>query len=126
MAAAGRRHPPLRMSIEGWFGAMLHNDVIRFVLAALVTWRLTHLFVAEDGPADIVVRLRRLMGDSVAGRAMDCFYCLSVWIAAPLTLVVTRSWDALLVWPALSAAACLFERIGGSDTSPVQHEHLEL
>ena len=94
---------------------MLDNDVTRFALAALVTWRLTHLLVAEDGPADAIVRLRRLLGDSVAGRAMDCFYCLSVWVAAPMTAVVTHSLDALLVWPALSAAACLLERLGTTD-----------
>jgi len=97
---------------------MLDNDVVRFVLTALVTWRLTHLFVAEDGPADVIVRLRRLLGDSVAGRAMDCFYCLSVWIALPLTFVVTRTIDALLVWPALSGAASLLERIGSSNEPP--------
>jgi hypothetical protein len=101
---------------------MLNNDVVRFVLTALVTWRLTHLFVAEDGPADLIIRLRRLLGDSIAGQAMDCFYCLSVWIALPLTAVVTRNVGALLVWPALSAAACLFERIGNSDEHSAQLE----
>ena len=91
---------------------MLDNELVRFLLAALVTWRLTHLFVAEDGPADVIVRLRRMLGDSVAGRAMDCFYCLSVWIALPLTFVVTHKVEVLLVWPALSGAACLLERVG--------------
>jgi hypothetical protein len=94
---------------------MLHNDLVRFALAALVTWRVTHLFVAEDGPADIVVRLRRRLGDSVPGRAMDCFYCLSVWIALPLTFEVTHRWgDGVLVWGALSGLACLLERLGTS------------
>jgi hypothetical protein len=58
----------------------------RFVLAALATWRVTHLLVEEDGPADIVVRLRRRAGASLAGNLMDCFYCMSVWVAAPFSV----------------------------------------
>ena len=30
----------------------------RLVLAVLATWRLTHLLAREDGPADLLVRLR--------------------------------------------------------------------
>lgn len=84
---------------------------IRFFLAALATWRLTHLLTQEDGPADLIVRLRSSLGHGVAGRLMDCFYCLSIWIAAPLALFVTTSFfDGTLVWLALSGAACLLER----------------
>ena len=61
---------------------------LRFVCAMLATWRLTHLLSAEDGPGDIVVHLRARLGDTMAGRAMDCVYCLSIWIAAPLALFV--------------------------------------
>ena len=34
----------------------------RLVLAVLATWRLTHLLAREDGPADLVVRLRARLG----------------------------------------------------------------
>jgi hypothetical protein len=84
-----------------------------FVLAVLATWRVTHLLAAEDGPGDIVVRFRALLGQSFAGRLMDCFYCLSIWIAAPAALFVTRRWlDWIMVWLAVSGAACLLERLG--------------
>ncbi len=84
----------------------------RFVLAVLATWRVTHLLAAEDGPGDIVVRFRALLGQSFAGRLMDCFYCLSIWIAAPAALFVTRHWlDWIMVWLAISGAACLLERV---------------
>ena len=68
---------------------MLHELSIemRFVLCSLATWRLTHLFVAEDGPWDIIVRLRAKLGESMAGRMMDCFHCLSAWIAIPFAFV---------------------------------------
>ncbi len=86
---------------------------LRFVLAVLATWRITHLLAREDGPADLIVRLRARLGDGFAGELMDCFYCLSLWVAAPFALVVSRDpLLLLLTWPALSGAACLLERIG--------------
>jgi hypothetical protein len=85
----------------------------RFALAALATWRVTHLLASEDGPGDLVVRLRAQLGASRAGGLMDCFQCLSIWVAAPLTPVVSReSREALPTWLALSGAACLLERLG--------------
>src|SRR5918994_6454451 len=85
----------------------------RFALAALATWRVTHLLAREDGPGDAVVRLRARLGAGRAGGLMDCFQCLSVWVAAPMSLVVAReSRDALPTWLALSGAACLLERLG--------------
>ncbi len=86
---------------------------LRFILAILATWRVTHLLASEDGPADLIVRFRALLGQSLAGKLMDCFYCLSLWIAAPIALFVTRKWvDWLLVWLAVSGAVCLLERLG--------------
>ena len=81
-------------------------------MAALATWRLTHLLAAEDGPGDLVVRARAALGDGAAGELMDCFYCLSVWVAAPVSFAVTRRRkDLPLTWLGLSAGACLLERL---------------
>lgn len=86
---------------------------IRFVLAVLATWRITHLLAREDGPADLIVRFRHRLGPGLAGRLLDCFYCLSLWVAAPLSALVARNpTEAALTWLALSGAACLLERIG--------------
>ncbi len=83
----------------------------RFTLAALATWRVTHLLAEEDGPADVVVRLRKRLGDSTLGGLMDCFGCLSFWVAAPASRYVARTWgEAIPVTLALSGAACLLER----------------
>jgi hypothetical protein len=84
-----------------------------FVLAVLATWRITHLLANEDGPADLVVRFRVRLGSGLVGKLMDCFQCLSLWVALPLALFVSRRpMDLLLTWLALSGAACLLERIG--------------
>jgi hypothetical protein len=70
----------------------------------------THLLASEDGPGDVVVRVRRRLGSAPLGELMDCFQCLSIWVAAPLTLVVTRRRDlSVATWLALSGAACLLE-----------------
>jgi hypothetical protein len=84
----------------------------KFVLAVLATWRVTHLLASEDGPADLIVRFRARLGRGLAGSLMDCFNCLSLWIAAPAALFVSRKpLDWLLTWLAVSGAACLLERL---------------
>lgn len=85
----------------------------RFVVAVLATWRVTHLLANEDGPADVIVRFRAVLGESLIGKLMDCFNCLSLWIAAVATLFVTRRpLEWLVGWLAISGAACLLERLG--------------
>ena len=82
------------------------------VLGILFTWRLTHLLQAEDGPWDLLVRLRRRVGDRLWGRLLDCFNCLSLWLAAPLAYLLGQGlWERLLLWPALSGGAILLQRL---------------
>jgi len=83
------------------------------VLAVLATWRVTHLLANEDGPAAIIARLRERLGHGLLGKLMDCFQCLSLWIAAPMALFFAENLlDWLLGWLALSGAACLLQRFG--------------
>jgi hypothetical protein len=85
----------------------------RFALAVLATWRVTHLLAKEDGPADLIARFRARLGNRFLGKLMDCFYCLSFWIAAVMACFVSSKFlDWLLIWLALSGAACLLERLG--------------
>jgi hypothetical protein len=135
------RSDHMTMSAGGSFGT---GWPLAFALCALATWRLTHLLVEEDGPADAVLRLRRAAGPGVLGQAMDCFYCASVWVALPVAVGLTRdpsvrapwrrpgpssrvAWPRCVVtWLALSGAACLLEQAtrpdgasdlaGGADT----------
>lgn len=81
-----------------------------FVLASLAVWRISHLLALEDGPFDLVVRLRARLGN--AGRVLDCFYCVSLWVAGPMALFVSpsgRNWWC--IWLALSGATDLLHRI---------------
>jgi hypothetical protein len=81
------------------------------IVFMLVVWRVTHLLSDEDGPGDIFVRLRRVLGSSFPGRVLDCFYCLSLWIAAPLAWAAGSTWiERGLLWLSFSGGAILLER----------------
>lgn len=87
------------------------------LLGLLTVWRLTHFLFAEDGPWGVVVRFRRRAGRGLWGELLDCFYCLSVWIALPVAVVVGSGWlERIFLWPALSAGAILLERINSRDS----------
>jgi hypothetical protein len=98
----------------------------RFALAALATWRVTHLLAREDGPAGAVVWLRARAGSGPLGELMDCFYCLSMWCAVPFGVALCRRrGDVPITSLALSGTACLLERLvpeaddsGGAVTLP--------
>jgi hypothetical protein len=100
----------------------MNNEVLsqitigmQFVICTLAVWRLTHLFVLEDGPWDFVYHLRKKLGNSIFGQAMDCFYCLSIWMAVPFAFIIFHDWIGRLVcWLSLSGAACLLEQFTGS------------
>lgn len=86
------------------------NIPYSFLLGILSVWRVTHLLHAEDGPWDSVVRLRRCAGAGFWGQLLDCFYCLSVWVAAPLAIFLgRRPSERFLLWTALSAGAIMLE-----------------
>ncbi len=90
-----------------------------FILSILVVWRLTHLFSKEDGPWDFIFLLRKKAGAGFFGNLLDCFYCLSLWIALPFGMWVGNSWwEKLLYWWALSGAACLSEQLTTSSRKP--------
>lgn len=87
------------------------------ILGVLAAWRITHLLNTEDGPWDLLVKLRRLAGNGFFGGLLDCFYCLSMWVAAPLAYVVGDGWKVrLFLWPAISAGAILLQKATSRET----------
>jgi hypothetical protein len=96
------------------------------LIGVLFVWRITHLLQAEDGPGELVVALRRRAGPGFWGQLLDCFYCLSVWVAAPVALAQGASTrQRFLLWPALSAGAILLERVTDQRQQPAQALYLE-
>jgi len=86
---------------------------LRLLLAVLATWRVTHLLASEDGPGDSIVRFRARLGPGVIGSMLDCFYCLSMAVAAVAAVFVSANvLDWLVFCLAISGGACLLERAG--------------
>jgi len=91
---------------------MMNVDGTAFILCTLAVWRLTHLFSQEDGPFDLVLKFRKLFGHGFFGNLLDCFYCLSLWIAMPFAWWLCGEWTSgLITWLALSGAACLLFKV---------------
>ena len=65
----------------------------QFVVAVLGTWRVAHLMAREDGPFDVIVRLRARAGDGAIGALMDCPHCLGIWIAMPFAWWLSGTWE---------------------------------
>lgn len=83
-----------------------------FLLGVLCVWRLTHLIAMEDGPFEAFRRLRNAAGPGFWGTLIGCFYCLSLWLAAPVAWAIADSWRTRgLAWLALSGGAILLERV---------------
>lgn len=97
-----------------------------FILLSLVVWRLTHLLSKEDGPFDIIFHIRKAAGAGFFGRMLDCFYCLSVWIALPFGIYAgSKWWEQILYWLALSGAACLLEQATTKNKMPDMPDYKE-
>jgi len=93
------------------------------LVAVLLLWRITHLLHAEKGPLDMLTRLRHVAGEGFLGQLLDCFYCLSLWLSIPLAVLAGDSCvQRLMLWPALSGAACLLERVTARTVFPGIYE----
>ena len=94
-------------------------SITGLLVVLLAVWRITHLLWGEDGPGDVFVRLRKLAGESLFGKLLDCFYCLSLWIALPFAWFAGRSWqERLVLWFGFSGGAILLERATAPNPHP--------
>jgi hypothetical protein len=92
------------------------------VLLWAATWRVTYLFMWEEGPYKVIMRLRALSGvkhdDDMPiaypdGNVFACFWCLSIWTSLVLAILsLTPAW-VLLVPLAASAAAIQIQMRNG-------------
>ena len=116
----------MRGQTRGTIGAPATDNLAVFaVLGTLATWRVAHLISSEDGPMQVVALMRARLGSSELGRLTDCFQCLSMWVALPVAAMVPRRRpDQVLIWLAVSGAACLIERLSvrNSDVAEVFYD----
>lgn len=82
-----------------------------FALCALAVWRAAHFLTRENGPLDLIARLRTALGSSILGHMVDCFHCSSLLFSLPPALWMSSSRRVFPIeWLALWAVACLLER----------------
>jgi hypothetical protein len=87
-------------------------DVKLFLIITFVVWRITHLFSNEDGPFDLVFKFRKTLGQGFFGDLLDCFYCLSIWVAIPFSFLLSESiFETLIYTFALSGSASFLHKI---------------
>lgn len=99
-------------------------DVLLFIITALATWRISSMFVREDGPFDVFDRIRILAGvrydiddiaygTNVISSLLSCLWCTSIWVAFVTALylrpVGVADWFVMSL--ALSAMSILFDKV---------------
>lgn len=101
-------------------------NITYLILSVFAVWRLTHLLGKEDGPFDVIFLMRKKAGAGFFGSLLDCFYCLSIWIALPFGIWLGTCWtEKILCWLALSGAACLLEQLTGQKDDPPKADYKE-
>lgn len=90
-------------------------NIAQFVILALAMFRITRLIIADDGPWDVLARVRKRLGIGEPGEVgfwdglLSCPWCVSIWLA-PLAIWAVADWGSarwLLVPLAASAATGL-------------------
>ena len=88
------------------------TELVKYLILVIVVWRLTHLISAEDGPFDLIFKLRKLLGNSFLGKLMDCFYCLSIWVGLAVALFAgTNIPEIIILVFYYSGASILLEKL---------------
>lgn len=79
---------------------MKEINLTYFILIGLASWRLCSLLMREQGPLDLFVRIRELIGikhyddgsvlsykNNFLCKLFECCWCLSVWVGIGFTLL---------------------------------------
>ena len=89
--------------------------MLELILLSLAVWRITALFVYDDGPWGIFVRLR----DTIGG-PLTCFWCASVWVSlggvllyAPVGALDWR--EGFIWWWAIAGLTVLIDEVRGGE-----------
>ena len=92
----------------------------RLVVAILAVWRVSHLIAREDGPFDVIIKIRASLGNGMLGRLMDCPHCLGLWIAAPFGWWVgSDAAEYAVAWLGIAGGASLIEHFIERNTPTV-------
>lgn len=72
-------------------------ELVKYFVIIIVVWRITHLFSMEDGPFDIIIKIRKALGSGFLGKLMDCFYCLSIWVSLLFSIIIGTGYLEIII-----------------------------
>lgn len=97
-----------------------------FFIGSLAVWRVTHLLSKEDGPFEIIFWIRKKAGAGFFGNLLDCFYCLSIWIAIPFAIWIGTGFkQSVFLWLGFSGLACVIEKFADRPNSQDPPNYIE-
>jgi hypothetical protein len=94
------------------------SDALMFLILSLAVWRVCRMWVAEDGPADVLAILRHRLGvpkqATWVQRGLACIACISFWLGLIAgVLWLGPSWQGVAAGLAISAVSVvLMRRVG--------------
>lgn len=95
-----------------------------FFIGSLAVWRVTHLLSKEDGPFELMFWIRKKAGAGFLGNLLDCFYCLSLWVAVPFAIWLGDGYIySIVLWLGLSGLACVIEKFASRSNTQVHPPH---
>jgi hypothetical protein len=102
-------------------------DWFLFVLLTFATYRVTQLLVYDDGPLDLIFKLRAMMGvydldqngesKTNLGKLFSCPYCVGFWLAIPAALVPAGNIKSFIIlWLAIAGSQSFLEALSKHGT----------
>jgi len=89
------------------------------VIQSLALSRLLRLFIEDDGPYNILMRLRQLIGinefgihdeNRVLAGLFSCFWCLGIWVG-PVIFITYKFLPSIVYVLAIAELGCLIYAI---------------
>jgi hypothetical protein len=81
-----------------------------FLLCCLACWRICHFIAKEDGPRYLMWDIRYNLQDLEIWNLITCIACSSVWVSAPIALLVFSD-HKFLYWLSISAVSMILEAL---------------
>ena len=97
-------------------------DAGKFLLLALVVYRLARLVTLDEGPFGAFLKCRAILGAydlgengqarTNLGRGVSCPHCVGIWLALVMA-VVTYGWhlETIVYWLALAGAQSFLQSV---------------
>jgi hypothetical protein len=100
------------------------DELVRLIIASLACFRISELITVDDGPGNILLRMRAKLGgyglgedgepETSLGRGIICPWCVGIWIAAGLAVLLFPVGPMIVIyWLAIAGGQALLQGIAG-------------